>query len=177
MNERAISNDTASITALIEPTSERGKWRCDWRIDKWNDSGDFSAGLPPDEVLTVEGNLLVNSGIQLLEDLLVGAGGTAYSSGVNAALAVGSDSATPPAATQTALVAELARKVATATVSAQTVTFQATFTAGQGTGSWNEAGAFNNPTSGGTMLNRMQQALGTKPAGATWVLTMNITIS
>lgn len=176
MNETAKGQESASVLALLGPFQEEGEWLCRYRVDKWNHNEDFEAGFDPDDVLVGEKNLLVNGGISLLEDLLIGAGGTAYTSSGNAYLAVGTDAATPPAATQTTLVAETARVSATAVVANQTVTFQASFGAGVGTGIWQEAGVLN-AAAAGTLLNRLQQNLGTKPAGAVWVLTLNIVIS
>ena len=56
-------------------------------------------GLQPVDVREAEGNILVNAGIGLLEDLLIGAGGTAYSN-ANAYIGVG-DSTTAATAAQT----------------------------------------------------------------------------
>src|SRR5438093_4489277 len=88
MQEVARGADDATVTAYI-PVTEEGLWRVDWRLEKWNRNEDFEAGLSPDEVMTFEDNLLVNTGIQLLEDLLIGAGGTAFTTGGNAYLGVG----------------------------------------------------------------------------------------
>ena len=57
----------------------------------------------PEECVEIQGNLLVNEGIQRLEDLLIAAGGVAYNN-ANAFVGVG-DSATAEAATQTELQA------------------------------------------------------------------------
>lgn len=174
--EVARGEDSASVLALVGPLAESGHWYAQIRVDKWYDQESFDSGLRPDETLETERNLLVNTGIGLLEDLLIGAGGAAYTTSANAHLAVGTGVAAA-VATDTALqTPNGARKVATAVVANQTVTFQATFSAGEGTGAWEEAGTFNNLTTG-IMLNRKVQALGTKGAGAVWVLTMNILFS
>ena len=176
MHEIARGEDSASVLALVGPLAEIGEWYAQIRVDKWNDQDSFDSGLRPDETLVTEKNLLVNTGIQLLEDLLIGAGGTAFTTGANAHLGVGTGVAAA-AATDTVLTTPNgARKVATAVVANQTVTFQATFSAGEGTGAWEEAGTFN-AVAAGIMLNHKVQALGTKGASAVWVLTMNITIS
>jgi len=174
MDETAHGQEAASVRALLNG-QEAGEWLCRYRVDKWNRNEDFEAGLDPDEVLEGEGNLLVNAGIALLEDLLIGAGGSAFSTGVNATLGVGT-SAAGADATETALDTEIDRKTATAVVTDQTVTFQATFNDDDSAGVWAEAGTFN-ALIAGTMLNHLVQAMGTKGAGATWVLTMNIVIS
>jgi hypothetical protein len=176
MEEVAHGEESAFVRALIDPLAEAGVWRCRTRINKWNRNEDFEAGFDPDDVFEDEGNLLINAGINLMENLLIGAGGTAYTTAANAALAVGS-SAAGAAATETTLDTELDRKVATAVVSGQTVTFQATFNDNDSQGAWEEAGVLNNAAAAGTLLNHKVTPLGTKGAGATWVLTMAITIA
>ena len=165
---------TASIKALVDAPPERGVWHADWRIEKYHDG--VVEGTP-DEVLEVEGNLLVNVGIVVMLNLLARNTGTAYTNSANAYLDAGSN-ATVADAGDTTLGTTLQRKQATATVSAQTVTFQATFAAGEGTGTWEEVGVFNAAgVNAGDMLNHLVSSLGTKAAGSAWVLTLTITIS
>jgi len=164
---------TASVKALVESPQERGIWHADWRIDKYHDG---VVDGNPDEVLEVEGNLLVNAGIVVMLNLLARNTGTAFTTGANAHVAAGSN-ATVADPTDTALGTILGvREVATAVVSAQTVTFQATFAAGQATGLWEEVGAFN-ALAAGTMLNHLVSSLGNKGVNSAWVLTLTITIS
>lgn len=170
-NARGV--DAASVKALVDAGVERGVWHADWRLEKYHDG--IVEGTP-DEVLEAKGNLLVNAGIVVMLNLLARNTGTAFTTGVNAHLAAGSD-ATAAAAGDTDLGTILGvREVATAVVAAQTVTFQATFAAGQATGVWEEVGAFN-ALAGVTMLNHLVSSLGTKAAGSAWVLTLTITIS
>jgi hypothetical protein len=42
---------------------------------------------------------------------------------------------------------------------------------------WQEWGLFNNTTSGGTMLNRKVESLGTKTEAQTWQFTCTITLT
>ncbi len=63
--------------------------------------GVYEAGGEPYETVEIQGNLLLNEGIQLLEDLMIGAGGTSWDN-ANARLGVG-DSNAAEAATQTDL--------------------------------------------------------------------------
>lgn len=171
--ESGKGQDTASVRALVQPAPEKGIWHADWRIEKYADG--VVEGTP-DEVLEVEGNLLVNAGIVVMLNLLARNTGTAFTTGANAHLAAGSNS-TPAAAGDTDLGTILGvREVATAVVATQVVTFQATFAAGQATGVWEEVGAFN-ALAGVTMLNHLVSALGTKASGSAWVLTLTITMS
>ena len=148
-------------------------WACRVRVEKYRDGES-----DPYEVIEVDGNILVNTGIALMEDLLIGAGGTVFSN-ANAHLGVG-DSTTAAAASQTDLQASTNkfRKAMEATFpsrSAQTLTFKSSFGTGDANFAWEEWGTFN-ASSAGTMLNRKVQSFGTKSSG-TWVLTATITIS
>ena len=172
-SEAGKGHVTARVLALVEAPQERGIWHVDWRVEKYHDG--IVEGTP-DEVLEVEGNLLVNAGIVVMLNLLALNSGTAFTTSANAHLAAGSN-ATVADPTDTALGTLLGvREVATAVVANQTVTFQATFAAGQATGVWEEVGAFN-ALAGVTMLNHLVSTLGTKAAGSAWVLTLTITIS
>lgn len=149
---------------------------------------------PPEEAIEVEGNLLLNEGIQRLEDLTMIAtvltNQTAANAwgNTNAYLGVG-DSSTAEAATQTELQAATNRfyKAMNATYpsrSNQTVSFQSDFTSTEANFVWAEwaiaAGATTASgagfTTGTTNLNRKVAALGTKSTG-TWTLTGQITFS
>lgn len=99
----------------------------------------------------------------------------------NAYLAVG-DSTTAFAVGQTDLQATTnkIRKAMDATYptrSANQLTFKATYGTSEANFAWNEWGIFNAST-GGVMLNRKVESLGTKVAGtATWVFTVTLTIN
>jgi hypothetical protein len=148
----------------------------------------------PEEAVSVNGNLLVNEGIQRLQDLTMIAtvltNQTAANAwgNTNAFLGVG-DSSTAEAATQTELQAATNRfyKAMNATFpsrSSQTVTFQSDFTSAEANYVWAEwsvsAGATTASgsgfTTGTTNLNRKVAALGTKSTG-TWTLSGQLTLS
>lgn len=147
-------------------------------------------GVPDLDVQFVPGNLLLNEGIQRLEDLLIGAGGTTYAN-ANAFIGVG-DTNTAEAATQTELqatanAANRFYKGMNATFpsrSNQTVTWQSDFTSGEANFAWNEwtiAASASSASGSGfligtTNLNRKVQSLGTKATG-TWTYSGTITIS
>lgn len=62
------------------------------------------------------------------------------------------------------------------TLSGNQITFRATFGGADANFAWNEWGVFNAST-GGVMLNRKVESLGTKASGSTWVLTVTITLT
>lgn len=100
----------------------------------------------------------------------------------NASIGVG-DSATAYANTQTDLQAATNkyRKGMDATyptVATNVLTFRATFTTGEANYAWNEWGVFNTTSqSGGTILNRKQEALGTKPGTQSWQFVATLTFT
>lgn len=154
--------------------------RADYYTGTWTAAElDAGRGGTPTTTREATGNLLVNAGINLLEDLLIGAGGTVYSN-ANAYIGVG-DSTTAAAATQTDLQAA-SNKVRQAmdtgypTRASQVLTFRATFGTSQANFSIQECAVFNASTAG-TMLNRKVADLGTKTSASTLQLTITITIS
>lgn len=166
--------------------AETGYWAVRYRLAKYHEDvepfrgreSEFLDRYTPYEVIEGDGNILVNTGIALLEDLLIGAGGTVFSN-ANAYLGVG-DSTTAAAASQTDLQAATnkTRKAMDATYpsrSAQTLTFRSTFGSSDANHGWKEWGTFNASTAG-TMLNRKVTDFGTKTTG-TWALQITIIIS
>jgi hypothetical protein len=180
-------------------------WTFDWAAEKWSEEAcDFARKkfwLPEDAPVSSEilrritdaeefeeipGNLLLNAGIQRLEDQLIGAT-TSPMNNTNCRLGVG-NSATAEAATQTDLLAAAGAgnrqfKMMNATFpsrATQVISFQADFTSGEANFVWAEWGADNGTSNGTTvgtvMLNRKVAALGTKATG-TWTLTGTLTIS
>jgi hypothetical protein len=131
------------------------------------------------EVEVVEGNLLLNEGIQEIWDLTIAAGGTTAYNNANAEIGVG-DSVTAEVATQTDLQAA-SNKLFKAMVATypirtnQTVDFRSDFLTAEANYAWAEWGVRNGVTRNKN-LNRKVQALGTKTTG-TWTLTASITIT
>lgn len=160
-----------------EMAGMKKNWQPTWEVQKWHKSADHLAGLVPDEIVSIEDNLLMNAGITALLTLLIGGGGTAFNL-ANCHLGVG-NSSTAAAPTQTDLLGtSKVRQVVDSAPSrtAQTITFVATFGSSAGNFAWEEFGVFN-ASSGGTMLSRKVSSLGTKASGATWVLTITLVIS
>ncbi len=141
----------------------------------------FHAEIKPYEVIDFGGNILVTTGINLLLDLLGGAGGTVLNN-ANAYLGVGASS-TAAAVGQTGLLGAGSRKKAAMNggypiVASPKVTYQSTFGTGDANFAWEEVGTFNDGAlDTGIMLNRKVQSLGTKSSGATWTLTEDITFT
>lgn len=168
--------------------SDAGRWACKTRLMKyaedigaWLETGrseeEFHREHVPYEVIEIDGNLLANAGIQLMQDRLTGGSQSAFSA-ANANIGIG-NSSTAAAAGQTDLQGgSKARKGMDATYpsrAAQTLTFQSTFGSGEANFAWSEWGVFN-AGAGGTMLNRKVESLGTKTTGS-WTLQVAITIS
>jgi hypothetical protein len=147
-----------------------------------------SIPVPPE----THGNLLLNAGITVLLNLLIGAGGQTSFANANARLGIG-DSSTAASATQTGLQAATNHywQLADATfpsVSSQTVTCQCTVGGTAANFAWNEFVMDNDGTAGSTTtaptysstvvaLNRVVSAQGTKTSGQSWVLSLAITFS
>ena len=150
--------------------------RAAWSIHRYANQAAFEGGDAYDHSEFAP-NLLVNEGIQLLEDLLIGAGGTAFDN-ANARLGVGTD-ATAAAATQTGLLGTTAFAAMEATYpqrSAQTLTWRAVFDGATANFSWQEF-TVDNGAAGGINLNRKVSDQGTKASGQIWTLDLQITIS
>jgi len=115
------------------------------------------------------GNCLLNAGINILWTLVAGTGATLFNN-VNAYIGVG-DSTSAAVATQVALQASTNKAYAAMNGgyptfgSSQLATWQATFASDVADYAWNEIGIFNAAAGGGTMLDRAQQAMGTKVSG------------
>lgn len=114
-------------------------------------------------------------------DYMVGAAHAAPGSlfnNANTYIGVG-DSATAFAAGQTDLQASTNkfRKIMDATypqVAANVSTYRATFGTSEANFAWQEWGVFN-ASSGGTMLSRKVESLGTKTSAQQWVFTVTLT--
>ena len=122
-----------------------------------------------------ETNLVVNLGLAFIASRIKDATATAMSH-----MAIGTGT-TAAAATQTALVTEVARvalastTIVTTNVANDAVQFQATFGAGTGTGAITEAGLLN-AASSGTMLSRSVFSAVNKGANDTLTVTWKLTI-
>lgn len=122
---------------------------------------------------------LTNAGRDFLAGAATGVQTTHFDSS-NAKIGVG-DSATAFAVAQTDLQATTnkLRKGMDAnfpTTVGNVLTFQSTFADSEANWAWNEWGVFNAAT-GGVMLSRKVEYNGTKLAGQTWVIQVQLTVN
>lgn len=139
-----------------------------WQVDKYRD------GKLVDTIQDA-GNLLLNSGRDLLYQLLTGTGGTPFNSS-NSVVYVGNGT-TPADATQTGLTGSstFSKGMETGfpTVVNGELRFKARFQEPEANFAWKEFGVSN----GVVMLNRKTQDIGTKTSDDEWVFTVAIKIS
>ena len=124
---------------------------------------------------------LVNAGRDYIANAIINNGPPTYFNNTNARLGVG-DSATAFAVGQTDLQAasNKLRKAMEATypqISSNVITFRSLFGTGDANFTWAEWGVFNAGPTGGTMLSRKVEALGTKTSAQSWQLTADITVA
>lgn len=154
---------------------DQASYRTLWLIRKFASDLDFINDHPYEEV-SVDGNLLLTTGVTALWTLFAGAGGTAYNN-TNARIGVG-DSSTAEAAGQTALQAATnklfkAMSASYPTISGNAITFRSAFASAEANYTWNELAVDN----GTTLLNRKVSAQGTKASGQTWTIDLTISLS
>ena len=166
---------------------ELANWQCRARLHKYAEDitpfaregkeAEFHRLFKPCEVIEMEGNLLLNEGIDEMWDLITGAGGTAYNN-TNARIGVGNGTAAA-AATQTGLqggsTAFKAIEASYPTSTSQKATFRSSFGSSEGNFAWEEWTVDNGATADKN-LNRKVESLGTK-SGGTWTLEVSVTLS
>lgn len=123
---------------------------------------------------------LTNAGRNFIASAIMNDGPPTFFDNSNAYIGVG-DSNTAYGAAQTDLQAATnkLRKAMDATYPQRTdnvLTFRSTFGTSDANFSWNEWGVFNN-SSGGSMLNRKVESLGTKTNVQTWEITVQLTVA
>jgi hypothetical protein len=180
----------AATAGGISAVHDAVRWRCHTLLRKFH--GDSTSELDLFEELSIDGNLLLYGGASCQWQTLIGNGtGTSgqtltYFNNANAYIGVG-DSNTAEAATQTDLQASTnkLRKAMDSTYpqhtdattsGAASIVFRSTFGTSDANYAWAEWGVFNG-SSGGRMLNRKVQSLGTKTSAGTWQLTVTLTLA
>jgi len=174
-------------------------WKCHTKLEKFNapSTAVLSGAVRPDQVVEVDGNLLMYGGADLLWlglkgslTTTTGQQGTVFSgTAKGTAIGVG-DSSAAAAATQTNLQAvtnKLRKKVdtgypthttGTAGSTQSKIIFKSTFSTAQANFAWKEWGIFNSTgAAAGRMLNRKVESLGTKSSAATWALTITLSLA
>ena len=158
---------------------DKAEYKSQWKITKYESEEAYQKGEAYEEK-DIDGNILLNEGIAVLQTLLIGTGGTAFSNAA-ASLGVG-DSSTAAAATQTGLQAATNKAYAAMeagypSISAQATTWRSVFASGVGNFAWNEFTVANGNSDASTNLNRKGSAEGTKTSGQVWTLDLTITWS
>lgn len=171
------------MTAVADVSAQ---WKARIKVEKYDEAMNLV------DVVEREDNLLMYGGASCLLECLIG-NGTATASqtltffnNANAYIGVG-DSTTAAAATQTDLQAasNKLRKAMDSTYPTHTdgttsgaasITFRSTFGTADANFAWQEWAVFNG-SSGGRMLNRKVESLGTKASGATWVFSVTLSLS
>jgi len=158
---------------------DKMNYKSQWKITKYESEEAFKKGEAYEEK-DIDGNILLNEGIAVLQTLLIGTGGTAFSN-ANAYLGVG-DSSTAASASQTGLQASTnkfykAMEAGYPSISAQATTWRSIFASGEGNFAWNEFTVANGNSDASTNLNRKVSAEGTKTSGQVWTLDLTITWS
>jgi hypothetical protein len=192
----SIAIPVPKIYPVRAEATEGGKWHCLWICEKWSEDavnfaqkklgkvGEISSAelrrllVKPEIEEEIPGNMLLNEGIQLILDLLIGGAGT-VANNANAQIGVG-DSSTAEVATQVDLQAASNKlfKAMNATYpirTSQTMAWQSDFTTAEANYAWNEW-SVRNQAAADKNINRKVQSLGTKASG-TWTLTAQVTLS
>jgi len=171
-------------------------WVARWRIDKFRDENNIiaetlQAGASvayvakrfPDAVLgRVEfgSNVALNEGLAELIDIICGLGSPTKWDSSNARLGVG-DGTASESASQTGLQgtnkAWKSMDSGYPTRSGQTAEWRATFGSSEANFAWEECTVVNAADDSGKNLNRKVSSKGTKSAGETWTLSLQITFS
>lgn len=148
-------------------------WHTQWKIEKYEND----KASEPYEVSYFVGNLALNEGITEVMDLIIGAAATAYSA-ANTYLGVGADN-TAAVASQTGLIAasnKYYQLVDSVSATGQTITWQATFGAGNANFAWEEFTIANGSSNSADNLNRKVSGQGTKASPNIWILQLKITL-
>lgn len=172
--------------ALIEKAFEKAIWK----IGRWASEEDKKAGkiyskeeamrlFGAPQFTTIHGNALVNEGINEMWTVLCSASGAEWSN-ANANLIVGTGSgAADPSDTEVTFTSGV-KKTMEATFptygTSQKATWKSSYGSGDANQAWNEFGVLN-AASSGKLMNRKVSAQGTKTAGQTWELSLEITLS
>jgi len=154
--------------------------KVEWAVRKFENDEAYKTNTPY-EVARFDGNVMLNEGINELWTIVCSASGTDFDN-TSAYLGVGDD-ATTEAASQTGLSA-VTNKVYVAMESgfptygtSQKATWKSSFGSAIGNHAWAEFTVANGNSNGAKNLNRKVSAQGTKTAGQTWELTLEITLS
>jgi len=158
---------------------ENIKHNTKWTIHKYQNEKDYQQDKAF-EVSEFEGNILLNEGIAVLQNLLIGEVATAYDN-TESRLGVG-DSSAEESAAHTTLQAEtnkawVGMEATYPAISGQKTTWRAIFDGDTGNFDWKEFTVVNAANDAGDNLNRKVSDQGTKVLGQIWTLDLEITWS
>lgn len=156
--------------------ADKLNWNPKWKIEKRGETG----GLI--DIVTFDGNLMLDEGANLTLSLLIGGTGTSLNN-VNVYMGIG-DSTTAESATQTGLQATTNKVYVgmesgypSKNESLKQVTFRSVFGSAVGNFAWQEFTIANGNSDSAVNLNRKVSNQGTKVSGQTWTLDFIISIS
>jgi hypothetical protein len=164
---------------------ETARWLCRFRLSKYREDiapyrgreGEFHRDFEPYEVISGEGNCLLNTGIDEMWDLITGDSANHFNN-ASAQIGVGdSDTAASPSQTDLQAESNKAYKGMDSgypTSTSQKATYRASFGADDANFDWNEWVVKQSTSE--VCLNRKVDSLGTK-TGGTWTLQVDITLS
>jgi hypothetical protein len=182
-------NMVADENIFVDVISQKN-WKVEWRLEKrmgdWTGE-QIDAGLAPEpyEVITVPENGLLNAGIDQMWMQLIGGPRNVYvpfGSG-QAYIKVGNGTTAFSAAhtdLQGGSTAEAAMDATYPSLASTTMTWRATFDTSTGNFAWEEVAVKNGSGAVSAtvkLLNRKVQSFGTKVSGATWTMSLAITLS
>ena len=154
---------------------EKAKWNANWIIEKYK-SEDYDKGLKPYSIEHVPGNILLNSGIVAMWNLVCGLAPTDQFDNTNSRLGVG-DSSAGESAEQSALLGSNTTyknmEPGYPMRVNQTVSFKSVFGPPDANFEWNEYTVDNGTVS----LNRRVVSKGMKYNADTWTITLEITLN
>ena len=151
-----------------------------WKIRKFADDAAYAKGVVFEES-EFDGNVMLNEGINELWTLGCSSSGTLFDNS-NAYLGVG-DSTTAAVATQTGLQAAVNKKYVAMTAgyptygTSQKASWKSVFGSADANFDWEEFTVANGGSDAAKNLNRKVSDQGTKVAGQTWELTLEIVLS
>lgn len=172
-NNKEFLKEILEVLSMNLGISENAHWYCDWEVIKWNDNIN-----KPYEIIKVERNIVLDSGVTELWKIVGGISGSVPFSNGNAVIGVGRNN-TAESATQTGILDTSGAYKAVESnfpqVSGRTITFQSTFSDSEANFTWNEMSVLNG-LGNAKALNRRVQNLGTKSSG-NWTLKVTISLA
>jgi hypothetical protein len=154
-------------------------WKAEVTLTKFKNEADAKANKPYD-VIHDEGNLLVNVGIAILEDKLIGAGSAQVYDNGHARIGVGTGTSAATASDTDATFTSPVWQAMDSTYpsrSGTTITFQATFASGSANQAWTEWGIDNGSAATVLLNHKCPVTYGTKSSGEVWCMQVAVTIS